>query len=155
MNDRSHLIATLILFVLFAAYGFEALTIPLFPGQEDEPFKPRTMPFALAIAGLLLTAIRAIQLSAPQAMESGPVLGALNWKPAIRLCFAMLAYGFLVVPAGFIVATTLFLAAGFLVLGERRRSVLLLLPLAFSVIFFLVMTEGLGLYLSSGTWFGF
>lgn len=155
MSDRSHFIATLILFVLFAAYGLEALTIPLFPGQEDEPFKPRTMPLALAITGLLLTAIRAIQLSVAPAAESGPLLGALNWKPSVQLCFAMLAYGFLMVPAGFIVATTLFLVAGFRILGERRRSVLLFLPLAFSVIFFFVMTEGLGLYLSSGTWFGF
>ena len=44
--------------------------------------------------------------------------------------------------------------AGFLILGERRRSVLLFLPLAFSVAFFLVMTEGLGLYLASGSWIG-
>ena len=154
MSDRSHLIATLILFVLFAAYGLEALTIPLFPGQEDEPFKPRTMPLALAIVGLLLTVIRAIQLTVAQAAESGPLLGALNWQPAIKLCFAMLAYGFMMVPAGFIVATTLFLVASFLVLGERRRSVLLFLPFAFSLVFFLVMTEGLGLYLSSGNWLG-
>ena len=37
MSHRLHFIATLCLIVLFAAYGLEALTIPLFPGQEDEP----------------------------------------------------------------------------------------------------------------------
>ena len=155
MSGRGNLIATLVLFVLFAAYGLEALAIPLFPGQEDEPFKPRTMPLALAVAGLFLTGVRALQLSAVKLAENEPALGSLDWQPAIRLCLAMLAYGFLMVPAGFIVATTLFLLAGFLILGERRRSVLLFLPVAFSVVFFLLMTEGLGLYLSSGTWFGF
>ena len=63
MSDRMHFIATLCLFVLFAAYGLEALTIPLFPGQEDEPFKPRTMPVALALAGMVLAGIRAARLS--------------------------------------------------------------------------------------------
>ena len=38
------------------------------------------------------------------------------------------------------------------VFGERRRTVLLFLPLAFSLVFFLLMTEGLGLYLAPGAW---
>ena len=40
----------------------------------------------------------------------------------------------------------------FLILGERRWTVLLILPIAFSAVFFLVMTKGLGLYLATGTW---
>ena len=154
MSDRINYIATLCLFVVFAAYGLEALTIPLFPGQEDEPFKPRTMPIALALVGLLLTGIRAAKLSGSTGQSEGTGLDGLNWHPVIRLCLVMLAYGFLMVPLGFIVATTFFLVAGFLILGERRRSVLLFLPLAFSVFFFLLMTEGLGLYLSPGTVWG-
>lgn len=155
MSDRMNFVATLVLFVLFAAYGLEALTIPLFPGQEDEPFKPRTMPVALALVGLLLTGIRAVKLSALTGRHDGPGLGALNWRPVIQLCLAMLAYGFLMVPVGFVVATTFFLVAGFLILGERRRTVLLILPLAFSVVFFLLMTRGLGLYLAPGSVWGF
>lgn len=155
MSDRMNYIATLVLFVMFAAYGLEALTIPLFPGQEDEPFKPRTMPVALALVGLLLTGIRAAKLHRSTGQSEGPGLRALNWHPVVRLCLVMLAYGFLLVPIGFVVATTLFLVAGFLILGERRRSVLLFLPLAFSVFFFLLMTEGLGLYLAPGTVWGF
>lgn len=154
MSGRAHFIATLLLFVLFAAYGLEALTIPLFPGQEDEPFKPRTMPVALAIAGVFLTAIRAPELSRSAGWGNAVSQGALNWRPVIWLCLVMLAYGFLMVPVGFIIATSLFLMAGFLILGERRRSVLLFLPIVFSVAFFLLMTEALGLYLSPGTWWG-
>ena len=155
MTRRDHRIATAILFVAFAAYGLEALTIPLFPGQELEPFKPRTMPLALAVAGLLLCGIRVLQLSRGADAEAGMRLDGLHWMPVLRLCLAMLAYGYLMIPLGFVLATTLFLVAGFLVLGERRRSILLFLPLAFSVAFFIVMTQGLGLYLAPGTWLGF
>ena len=154
MNARSHLVATLILFALIAAYGFEALRIPLFPGQELEPFKPRTMPVLLAAAGLLLTAIRIVRLARGGGIEGSLGLAGLHWAPASWLCAAMLGYGFLMVPLGFVLATTLFLIAGFVILGERRRSVLLFLPVAFSIAFFLLMTEGLGLYLAPGAWMG-
>jgi putative tricarboxylic transport membrane protein len=142
----------MILFVIIAAYGYQALQIPLFPGQELEPFKPRTMPVLLAAAGLLLTAIRLVQLLRGSGTEGSLGLKGLHWAPAAWLCVAMLGYGMLMNPLGFIVATTLFLVAGFLILGERRRSVLLFLPLAFSVAFFLLMTQGLGLYLAPGAW---
>ena len=112
------------------------------------------MPVALALAGMVLAGIRAAKLSGSTGQGDGAGLGALNWQPVIRLCLVMLAYGFLMVPLGFVIATTLFLIAGFLILGERRRLILLILPLTFSVVFFLLMTKGLGLYLSPGTLWG-
>ena len=152
MNHRSHTVATLLLAVVFAAYGYQALNIPLFPGQELEPFKPRTMPVLLAAAGLLLIVIRLVKLARGESTEGSLGLAGLNWAPAAWLCLAMLGYGFLMSPLGFVPATTLFLVAGFLILGERRRSVLLLLPIVFSTAFFLLMTQGLGLYLAPGAW---
>ena len=137
MSIRHHVIATMVLFVLVLAYGYQAWLIPQFPGQELESFRPRTMPVLLAAAGLLLTAMR---------------LAGLDWPPALWLCTAMLGYGLLMEPLGFVLATTLFLLAGFLILGERRRGVLIVLPLAFSVAFFLLMTAALGLYLAPGAW---
>ena len=44
MSVKGNIAASLLLFVLFVAYGLGAMTIPMFPGQEFEPFKPRTMP---------------------------------------------------------------------------------------------------------------
>jgi len=152
MSIRGHIVVTLILFVLIGAYGIQALMIPLFPGQELEPFKPRTMPVTLAAVGLLLCAIRIVQLFRLQDAEPVTRLNAFVWRPATLLCATMLAYGFLMGPLGFVVATTLFLAAGFVILGERRKSMLIILPLAFSSIFYLLMTRGLGLYLAPGAW---
>ena len=154
MSDKLHRMATIVLFIVFAAYGLEALTIPSFPGQEFEPFKPRTMPVALAVIGMLLAGIRMIRLSGAAEAVDGQALATFNWAPAIRLCLVMVAYGLLMNRLGFIVSTTLFLTIAFLVLGERRRSVLLFFPLAFSAAFFLLMTRGLGLYLAPGAWMG-
>ena len=68
MSVKASIAATLLLFVLFVAYGFGAMTIPMFPGQEFEPFKPRTMPMLLALTGVALCIIRIVQLlRAPRA----------------------------------------------------------------------------------------
>ena len=152
MSTRHHVIATMVLFILVLAYGYQAWLIPQFPGQELESFRPRTMPVLLAAAGLLLTAIRLVQLLRGAGIEGSLGIAGLDWPPALWLCASMLGYGLLMEPLGFVLATTLFLLAGFLILGERRRGVLIVLPLAFSVAFFLLMTAGLGLYLAPGAW---
>ena len=155
MTTKGHISAALILFVLFAAYGLQATTIPMFPGQEFEPFKPRTMPLLLAGAGLLLCVIRILQLMrASQGEVRESVFAAFDWKPASLLCLTMLAYGSAMIPLGFLLSTTLFLTAGFYVLGERRLTMLLGVSSAFSLVFYLLMTQALGLYLSPGLWWG-
>ena len=155
MTSKGHVSAALILFVLFAAYGLQATTIPMFPGQEFEPFKPRTMPLLLAATGLVLCVIRIMQLMrAPQGESQQSVFAAFEWKPAILLCLTMLAYGFAIIPLGFLISTILFLAAGFYILGERRLPMLLGVSPIFSVVFYLLMTRALGLYLAPGLWWG-
>lgn len=151
MTSRRDAFAALFLFVLFAAYGLQATQIAVFPGQELEPFKPKTMPIALAIGGMLLCVARILQ--ALRATPSAAVDWATyDWKRAAILCVVMLGYGFLFNRAGFIPATTLFLLAGFYTLGERRVTMLLFLPLVFSVLFWLTMTRLLDLYLATGDW---
>lgn len=154
MTLRGDTIAAIILFVVFAAYGQQAMQIDVFPGQELEPFKPRTMPFALAICGMLLCAIRAFQALRSHSAEAVVWLG-YDWKRAAILCTVMLGYGFLFNRLGFMVATAVFLAAGFYTLGERRLLLLFLLPAGFSILFWAVMTQLLGLYLAPGDWWIF
>lgn len=151
MTLRRDALAALALFVLFAAYGFEALHIEVFPGQEQEPFKPRTMPIALAIAGIVLCVIRLLQTMRVADTGAAP-RSSYNWQRAAFLCLAMLGYGYLLTPLGFVVATSLFLAAGFFTMGERGRIRLLVVPIAFAVAFHLLMSRLPGLYLAPGTW---
>jgi len=151
MSMRRDSIAAIFLLVIFAAYGQQALQIDLFPGQELEPFKPRTMPVALAVAGMVLCVIRILQTFRDQSagVSNWP---AYDWKRAGTLCIVMLGYGFAFTPLGFIAATILFLLAGFVTLGERRVIVLAILPLIFTLGFWAVMTQLLGLYLAPGDW---
>lgn len=154
MSRRQHTVAALILLVMFVAYGQQAMQIEVFPGQELEPFKPRTMPFTLALSGVLLCAIRVLQ-SLRSTTSGVTAWSGYDWRRAALLCAAMLGYGVAFTPLGFIPATTLFLLAGFVTLGERRKLVLMLLPLAFSLAFWAVMTQLLGLYLATGSWWTF
>ena len=123
----------------------------MFPGQELEPFKPRTMPVALAVAGIFLCIIQLLQTFRDQSGDAF-IGSAYDWRRATTLCIVMLGYGFAFTPLGFIAATTLFLLAGFLTLGERRISVLVILPVIFTLSFWAVMTQLLGLYLAPGDW---
>ena len=154
MSVKGNIAASLLLFVLFVAYGLGAMTIPMFPGQELEPFKPRTMPVLLALTGVALCIIRIVQLLRAPEAEWQPGVDGFRWKQAGLLCVAMLAYGFAINPLGFVLATRLFLATGFFVLGERRVPLLLGLSTTFSLIFYLLMTRALGLYLAPGPWWG-
>ena len=141
----------LVLFALCAAYGLEATNIDLFPGQEAEPFRPNTLPYTLALSGMALTFLQIVRTF----RESGVAATgwrAFDWARTAGLCVCMLAYGFLLSRLGFVIATALFLAGGFVLLGERRRLVLLLLPAGFSVGFWLMATGLLGLYLPPGRW---
>jgi putative tricarboxylic transport membrane protein len=149
---KGHIAAALFLFCIFAVYGYQATLIDVFPGQELEPFKPNTLPIGLAGAGMVLCVLRVLQLLRAPAETPAIAFARYDWKRAGFLCLTMLAYELMLVPFGFVLATTIFLAAGFLILGERRVVLLAVFPLVFSLIFYLVMTGALGLYLSPGAW---
>lgn len=151
MSLQRDALVAIFLFVVFAAYGQQALQIGVFPGQELEPFKPGTMPIALAVFGMLLCVIRVLQTLRKNQSSDFEWRG-YDWKKAALLCVVMLGYGLAFVPLGFIVATTLFLLAGFVSLGERRPLVLLFVPIIFTLCFWAAMTQLLGLYLAPGDW---
>jgi putative tricarboxylic transport membrane protein len=141
--------AALVLLAAFLGYGYQATLIELFPGQETEVFSPRTLPYALAAGGILSSILQLLRSLRVPATEAPDTTG-FDWQRAAMLCVVMLLYGWLFTPLGFVIATTLFLAAGFLILGERRILVLSVLPPLFTVLFWAVMSRGLGLYLAPG-----
>lgn len=153
MTLRRDAVVALLLLALFLGYGLQATSIQLFPGQESEPFTPRTMPYALAICGVVLSLLQVLKsLRAPVTKRQD--WRDFEWWRGTLLCLCMLAYGLFFDPLGFIPATALFLVSGFIVLGEKRLPVLVLLPLGFAIAFWAVMTRLLGLYLAPGAWVG-
>ena len=138
-------------FLVFSiAYGFTVRDIPLFPGDEFEPFNARTMPTLLAYFGAAVSFL--ILIRAPEPGEgsfAAPFLG-LNWGVVFKLAGLMIAYGFGLYWLGFLIATTAFLMAGFWVLGERRRKIILSASLPIVVAFWLILTKFLSIYLTPG-----
>lgn len=143
-----------LLFLLFClGYGYQTSQIPLFPGDEYEPFTARTLPTILTWIGSGLSLMLLVTGKSDQA--SGAVTD-FDWKLLISFLVLMALYGFGLTHLGFVLATSLFLLAGFYLLGERRKPVLFGASFPFVIGFYLLLTQGLDIYLEPGTlilWF--
>lgn len=148
---RRDFVGPLIVLAFCLVYGAFALQIEMFPGQEDEAFTPRTLPIGLTILGIVLSLVLLFQaMRGGSGPKLGEMLGGLDWWRTAALIVLMALYGLLITPLGFIVSTILFLTSGFMVLGERRPLVLLLAAVPLVVVFWALMTRGLGVYLEPG-----
>ena len=129
-------------------YGYQTTLIPLFPGDEYEPFTARTLPTLLTFIGIGLSLILLVtgQPDKKLKCETAP----LNWKLLIGFLVLMALYGVGLTYLGFVLATSLFLLAGFYLLGERRKSILFGASFPFVIAFFLLLTQGLDIYLEPG-----
>ena len=72
---------------------------------------------------------------------------------ALFLLVLMVAYALLLRPIGFLAATTLFLAGGSVILGERKFKLLIPLALITSVTIWYLVQEVLGIFLRPWPWF--
>jgi putative tricarboxylic transport membrane protein len=137
-----------LIFLIFClAYGYQTTIIPLFPGDEYEAFTARTLPWMLTIAGIFLSLLLIVMAQPNE--KSGAVID-FDWRLLISFVLLMIAYGFGLTWLGFVLATSLFLLAGFWVLGERRKSVLFGASFPFVTAFWLLLTKVLDIYLEPG-----
>jgi len=142
-------IGALFFLVLSITYGYYGSEIRLFPGDEFEPMNAQTMPYALSIMGIGL-AIFLLITGNPDAKTDHQ---DKDWLPVGLLIGLTLLYGFSLDWLGFLVATTLFLAGGFWILGERNWKVLLKVAVPFVLVFWGLLTQALDIYLAPGRLF--
>lgn len=140
-------VGAIIFLVLSLCYGYQTTNIPMFPGDEYEPFTARTLPILLTYAGVALSLLLLV-MGQPD-KKSGAVL-SFNWKLLIGFLVLMALYGVGLTYLGFVLATGFFLLAGFYILGERRKAVLLGASFPFVIAFYLLLTKGLDVYLEPG-----
>lgn len=139
------------LFLLFClGYGYQSTLIPLFPGDEYEPFTARTLPSALTWLGVALSLM--LLVTGKTDDDSGAITD-FNWKLLVGFLVLMALYGVGLTHLGFVLATSLFLLAGFYLLGERRKSILFGASFPFVIAFYLLLTKVLDVYLEPGTLF--
>jgi putative tricarboxylic transport membrane protein len=143
-------VGALIFLAFCLGYGYQTYRIPLFPGDEYEPFTARTLPILLTWVGVGLS-LMLLVIGQPD-RKSGAVLH-FNWKLLLSFLLLMALYAAGLTYLGFIIATTLFLGIGFYLLGERRKHVLFGVSLPFVSVFYLLLTQGLDIYLEPGVIF--
>jgi putative tricarboxylic transport membrane protein len=97
----------------------------------------------LAVLGIVLALLLLVKPGGGRIEAKG-----YQWGTAALICLLMVAYGLTVRPAGFLISTSLFLAGGFFVLGERRWPVLLGVSVPLVVAFWLLMTQVLSVYIA-------
>ena len=132
--------------LLFSAYGYFTGDIQLDFWSEEELFNARSLPYAVAAAGIFISLLL-IALPSPDTEWKAWL--AFDWVPAILLLLAMSLYGLVFEYLGFVLSTIFFLIISYLVLGERRITWMLIgsVPL---VLGFWVLMDFLGIYLEPG-----
>ena len=143
-------VGAMIFLIVCLCYGYQTTQIALFPGDEYEPFTARTLPIILTYIGI---ALALMLLVTGQPDEKSGAVVEFNWKLLIGFLSLMALYGVGLTYLGFVLATGLFLLAGFYLLGERRKKVLLGASFPFVIAFYLLLTQGLEIYLEPGVIF--
>lgn len=147
-------IAALLFLAISLGYGWMSTGIEMFSGSEDDVFTPRTLPYVLAGAGVVLSLLMLVLVPADRRhLGFASAFQGLIWGRVFQLAVAMLVYGWLIEELGFVLSTALFLAAGCWILGERKPKTMLLVSLLLSVGFWFVLTQLLDIYLSPGELF--
>jgi putative tricarboxylic transport membrane protein len=137
-------IGGVLLLAFCTAYALLISDIVLLPFQQGQAFTARTMPTFLAGLGIVLSLLTILL---PHEAER-PALRGAAWGLTAGFLVLMSAYGLAIRPAGFLIATTVFLVAGFAMLGERRPALLLGVSLPIVVGFWVLMTQVLDVYVA-------
>ena len=82
--------------------------------------------------------------------NAGDVLEKSHMLRTFGLLILMVIYSAALEPIGFLISTSAFLLAGFFVMGERRKGILLFASIPVAVVFWFLMTQVLGIYLVPG-----
>ena len=149
MNHSKDRLGGALLLLFFICYAWLSLDIRLPPAYSNAIFNAQTLPHFLAVLGILgavcLIAFPSKSSQAPARSES---VQSLSWSRLLSFLALMSVYGLSLRPLGFLLSTSLFLMAGFLLLGERRPTWLIGVAVLVTVSFWALMSLGLGVFLS-------
>ena len=145
-------VGALVIMLFSIAYGSMALNIPLSFLARNEFFTSRTMPYALAVLGIVIALMILVMPTAdPEGKRSlKEETRGMDWKTAILLVIGMIIYGLVMKWLGFMISSILFLLGGFYVLGERRIKRMLLASIPLVILLWFVMSSLLGVYIAPG-----
>ena len=136
----------LLFLLLSVTYGYYAADIPLLPGDRFEPFHAQTLPYWLSGLGIILSVLL-IGLKSDLSSESDAISNA---NLLLMLGLMAFTFGFSVALPwlGFPITTSIFLASSYWLLGERRLKMLLFASVPFALVFWLLLTQVLDVYIA-------
>ena len=157
--DRAIAGIFVLLCLIYGYTAFVAMEASLLPFELNMTFLPNTMPKWLSVLGVIVGLVVVIQ-TGPKAndeIDAGEIdyrnLRQYKLAQALFLLGLMLAYAMLLRPIGFLAATTLFLAVGSIILGERKYIVLIPIAVSTAFIIWYLVQEVLGIFLRPWPWF--
>ena len=148
-----------LIFVVFCCvYGYAAFFTMdqlLPPFMQRNPVWPSTFPKVLAALGILVGLIVLLGIEkAPDAdneMSATDInyrrLGDYKVGQALALLALMVLYALMLRPAGFLLATTVFLVGGNLILGERKLHIMLPVAIVATAFVWYLVQQVLGIFL--------
>ena len=142
-----------IFFLAFSCFYFlNVFNIKKMPGSEWEVMTASTFPFYLGIAGILASLLLLVLsfVNKDKDFLSMDYIKSLDFKTVFYFVIAMIFYGFTIRTLGFIIATIIFLAAGFIILQERNIKRVFLISVGVSIGFYLLLNNVLGVYIDPG-----
>ena len=145
-------VGALVILLFSVAYGLMATRIPLSFLSQQEMFTARTMPYGLAVAGIVLSlAIIVLPTVDPSGKKSlTDETRGMDWSTAILLVVLMLLFGLVMKWLGFILSSILFLLCGFWILGERSVKLMVFSAIPLVLILWCIMSLLLGVYIAPG-----
>ena len=145
-------VGALVILLFSVAYGLMATKIPLSFLSQQEVFTARTMPYGLAVAGIILSlAIIVLPTVDPSGKKSlGDETRGMDWSTAILLVVLMLLFGLVMKWLGFILSSILFLLSGFWILGERSIKLMFFSAIPLVLVLWCIMSLLLGVYIAPG-----
>lgn len=153
--DIGETILALAVIVVGVGVVWQATQIRLTPAYSK--VGPRVIPYIVG-AGLILVGLwlafealtgRGDQGVSSESEDADPTLPT-NWPTVGLLAAALLAYLILLVPAGFIIASTVLFVGAAFAMGSRRYARDLVVGILMATILYVGFTRGLGLRLPAG-----
>ena len=145
MNISRDRVSGFLLLVLSFAYFMAAREVELYPGSEEEFINARTFPRFIGVSAMAFSLLIVVLPS--RGSDDRIDWRQFDWVRSALLCGLMVLYGLTIKTLGFFLSTSLFLTAGFLVLGERRIWALLLGAVPIAAGFEWVLDGFLGIYI--------
>ena len=149
----------LLLCLIYGYTAFVSMEAGLLPFELNMTFLPNTMPKWLSILGTIVGLVVVIQ-TGPKAsteIDASEIdyrnLRQYKLGQALFLLGLMVAYALLLRPIGFLTATTLFLAVGSIILGERKYTLLIPIAVFTALLIWYLVQEVLGIFLRPWPWF--